>query len=224
MDARARSPLGTWYVYAHPSAGTPPPRVLREIADFVGLHRTLGAARKAARQDAADRLAVLLARGRAQDTVVGAALAECGLPGEGPLVVLTVRAPDSPAAQDGAGIARWALAEALRTVVDLPFVVGCDGEGTAVAVLATTPGATEALAAGLAPVWRRLQALAPATALRAGVSEAVPSGGSWVRTAEQLHVHVNTVHYRIQRIEHLTGKDLSRLEDRIDLRTALLCA
>ncbi|MFH8336489.1 PucR family transcriptional regulator [Streptomyces sp. AM6-12] len=47
--------------------------------------------------------------------------------------------------------------------------------------------------------------------------------GSWARTAEALHVHVNTVHYRIQRIEHLTGRVLSRLRDRLDLCAALAC-
>ncbi|ARH89843.1 PucR family transcriptional regulator [Streptomyces sp. MOE7] len=47
--------------------------------------------------------------------------------------------------------------------------------------------------------------------------------GSWARTAEALHLHVNTVHYRIQRIETLTGRDLSRLDDKLDLHAALLC-
>ncbi|MEU4065658.1 PucR family transcriptional regulator [Streptomyces wedmorensis] len=46
---------------------------------------------------------------------------------------------------------------------------------------------------------------------------------SWARTAEALHVHVNTVHYRVERIEALTGRDLSRLEHKADLRAALLC-
>lgn len=45
--------------------------------------------------------------------------------------------------------------------------------------------------------------------------------GSWARCAEALHVHVNTVRYRIQRVEQLTGRDLSRLEDRVDLVLAL---
>ncbi|MFC9326136.1 PucR family transcriptional regulator [Kitasatospora sp. NPDC057015] len=48
--------------------------------------------------------------------------------------------------------------------------------------------------------------------------------GSWARTAESLHIHVNTVHYRIRRIEELTGRNLARLQDRLDLRAALLCA
>ncbi|GAA2471971.1 helix-turn-helix domain-containing protein [Streptomyces mauvecolor] len=47
--------------------------------------------------------------------------------------------------------------------------------------------------------------------------------GSWARTAEALHLHVNTVHYRIQRIEVLTGRDLSRLEHKLDLYAALRC-
>ncbi|MBF9068005.1 helix-turn-helix domain-containing protein [Streptacidiphilus fuscans] len=46
---------------------------------------------------------------------------------------------------------------------------------------------------------------------------------SWSRTARALHIHVNTVHYRVGRIEELTGRSLSRLEDRLDLRAALLC-
>ncbi|MFE1550887.1 helix-turn-helix domain-containing protein [Streptomyces sp. NPDC058718] len=46
---------------------------------------------------------------------------------------------------------------------------------------------------------------------------------SWARTAETLHLHVNTVHYRVQRVETLTGRDLSRLDHRPDLRAALPC-
>ncbi|MEV5967236.1 helix-turn-helix domain-containing protein [Kribbella sp. NPDC051952] len=44
---------------------------------------------------------------------------------------------------------------------------------------------------------------------------------SWARTAEQLHLHVNSVRYRIERIEELTGRDLSRFHDRVDMFLAL---
>jgi hypothetical protein len=47
--------------------------------------------------------------------------------------------------------------------------------------------------------------------------------GSWQRSAEELHVHVNTLRYRVQRIEELTGKDLSVMRDRTDLYLALEC-
>ncbi|OLZ72254.1 PucR family transcriptional regulator [Streptomyces sp. IMTB 2501] len=47
--------------------------------------------------------------------------------------------------------------------------------------------------------------------------------GSWARTAQELHLHVNTVHYRMERVERLTGRDLSRLRDRLDLWAALMC-
>ncbi|MDX6434948.1 MAG: hypothetical protein QOE54_7314 [Streptosporangiaceae bacterium] len=47
------------------------------------------------------------------------------------------------------------------------------------------------------------------------------TSGSWQSCAEGMHVHVNTVRYRIQRVEKLTGRDLSTLKDRIDLYLAL---
>jgi hypothetical protein len=45
--------------------------------------------------------------------------------------------------------------------------------------------------------------------------------GSWSRCAARLHVHVNTLRYRIRRVEELTGRDLSTLENRVDLFLAL---
>ncbi|PZG11551.1 PucR family transcriptional regulator [Nonomuraea aridisoli] len=45
--------------------------------------------------------------------------------------------------------------------------------------------------------------------------------GSWHACAEQLHVHVNTVRYRIRRIEELTGRNLSTMADRVDFFLAL---
>ncbi|MGH3355686.1 MAG: PucR family transcriptional regulator, partial [Nocardioidaceae bacterium] len=45
--------------------------------------------------------------------------------------------------------------------------------------------------------------------------------GSWSRTAQRLHLHVNTVRYRIARVEDLTGRNLSDLEDRVDVFLAL---
>lgn len=45
--------------------------------------------------------------------------------------------------------------------------------------------------------------------------------GSWSKCADILHLHVNTLRYRIQRIEELTERDLSRLEDRVDFFLAL---
>ncbi|WP_425549007.1 helix-turn-helix domain-containing protein [Actinomadura meridiana] len=45
--------------------------------------------------------------------------------------------------------------------------------------------------------------------------------GSWTRCAEQLHLHVNSVRYRIQRVQDLTGRDLSCPEDQVDFFLAL---
>ncbi|TDO50608.1 DNA-binding PucR family transcriptional regulator [Kribbella sp. VKM Ac-2527] len=59
------------------------------------------------------------------------------------------------------------------------------------------------------------------TELIATLREFLACSGSWSRTAESLHLHVNTVRYRIERVEQLTGRDLSSLEDRVDVFLAL---
>jgi sugar diacid utilization regulator len=43
----------------------------------------------------------------------------------------------------------------------------------------------------------------------------------WSTTASELYVHVNTLRNRISRISELTGRDVTRLEDRVDLFLAL---
>ena len=45
--------------------------------------------------------------------------------------------------------------------------------------------------------------------------------GSWSACASLMYVHVNTVRYRISRIEALTGRNLSALADRVDFFLAL---
>ncbi|WP_033292557.1 PucR family transcriptional regulator [Amycolatopsis jejuensis] len=44
---------------------------------------------------------------------------------------------------------------------------------------------------------------------------------SWSRCANALHIHVNTLRYRIQRIEALTGKSLTSLQGRLEFTLAL---
>jgi hypothetical protein len=45
--------------------------------------------------------------------------------------------------------------------------------------------------------------------------------GSWSRCASSMHLHVNTLRYRLRRIETLTGRDLDRFVDRVDFYLAL---
>jgi hypothetical protein len=47
------------------------------------------------------------------------------------------------------------------------------------------------------------------------------ASGSWHRCAEQLHVHVNTLRYRLQRVEQLTGHGVGTLRERVDFCLAL---
>ncbi|MFG2873652.1 PucR family transcriptional regulator [Streptomyces sp. NPDC048337] len=44
---------------------------------------------------------------------------------------------------------------------------------------------------------------------------------SWTACAAELHLHVNSLRHRIARIEQLTGRDLARLETKLDFLAAL---
>lgn len=49
----------------------------------------------------------------------------------------------------------------------------------------------------------------------------IEQNGQWERAARELYCHRHTLRYRIRRIEDLTGRDLSRAHDRIELWLAL---
>jgi DNA-binding PucR family transcriptional regulator len=57
--------------------------------------------------------------------------------------------------------------------------------------------------------------------LRETLEAFLECSGSWSRAAQQLHLHVNTVRYRIGRVEELTGRNLAELPDRVDVYLAL---
>jgi DNA-binding PucR family transcriptional regulator len=44
---------------------------------------------------------------------------------------------------------------------------------------------------------------------------------SWSRCAQAMHIHVNTLRYRIDKINQLTGRDLARLDHQVDFYLAL---
>jgi purine catabolism regulator len=49
----------------------------------------------------------------------------------------------------------------------------------------------------------------------------IDHNGNWERAARELYCHRHTLRYRIRKIEELTGRDLSRATDRIELWLAL---
>jgi hypothetical protein len=135
-----------------------------------------------------------------------------------------------PAAEPTAGPLRGAL---VRAGYALEAGTGEDGAGGAVG--SSEISSLAALLRGIpAEVTRAYHArlLAPladhdrehGVSLLGTLRAFLDHDGSWSRTAEALHIHVNTVHYRVRRIEELTGRSLALLQDRVDLRTALLCA
>lgn len=47
------------------------------------------------------------------------------------------------------------------------------------------------------------------------------NSGAWQESARQLHLHTNTLRYRIARVEELTARSLSDMSDRVDIYLAL---
>jgi len=47
------------------------------------------------------------------------------------------------------------------------------------------------------------------------------NSGAWQESARQLHLHTNTLRYRMARVEELTGRSLSDMDDRVDIYLAL---
>jgi PucR C-terminal helix-turn-helix domain/Purine catabolism regulatory protein-like family/GGDEF-like domain len=132
-----------------------------------------------------------------------------------------ISAPRMPGALAGAlDEARYSrqLAE-LRS--DPVSVVAADEVTSYVLLLATVPDEVRRTFA--------LRVLGPvldydernAAGLRRTLEVFLECSGSWSKASDMLHLHVNTVRYRIGRVEDLTGRDLSRLEHRVDLFLAL---
>ncbi|MFF4324988.1 PucR family transcriptional regulator [Streptomyces sp. NPDC001591] len=130
----------------------------------------------------------------------------------------------APAGLEGAlREARYALEAARGASPDRSEVTDADSFTTLAGLLTGLPAEVRGAfsARVLGPL--ATEESASAAMLRETLETFLAHNGSWARTGESLHLHVNTVHYRIQRIEVLTGLDLARLDHRLDLRAALLC-
>lgn len=101
-------------------------------------------------------------------------------------------------------------------------IVTADELSSHVALLAAVPD--DVRRAFAARVLGPLLAPAGARADLLGTLEThLACGGSWSRTADRLHLHVNTVRYRIRQVERLLGRDLTDPDDRVDVHLALRC-
>jgi DNA-binding PucR family transcriptional regulator len=67
----------------------------------------------------------------------------------------------------------------------------------------------------------RLYPLADCPHLRETVEALLANDLSQSRVARQLFVHVNTVNHRVKRIREITGMDLTRLSDAVELSLAV---
>lgn len=136
-------------------------------------------------------------------------------------IAVGISAPSTPEALAGAlEEARYArrLAELRGGPVS---VVSGDEVTSYVLLLATVPDEVRRTFAArvLGPVLEYDERTG--AGLRETLEAFLACSGSWSRASELLHLHTNTVRYRIERIEQLTGRSLSNLEDRVDVFLAL---
>ncbi|MBV9094424.1 MAG: PucR family transcriptional regulator ligand-binding domain-containing protein [Streptosporangiaceae bacterium] len=126
-----------------------------------------------------------------------------------------------PGALHEADSARRLAALRARTAPGAVSVLTSDEVASSELLLATVPGSVlrsfrDRLLGPLAAYDRRHRA-----ELLPTLREFLACSGSWNACAVRMYVHVNTVRYRIRRIEELTGRDLSSLEDQVDFFLAL---
>ncbi|MEU2625230.1 PucR family transcriptional regulator [Streptomyces sp. NPDC007157] len=153
---------------------------------------------------------------------VWASVADCepGLPLHGG----TGAAAGGPDALAGAlAQARYAFTSARGTAPDASALVDATALTSLAALLTGVPSDVRAAYSRTVLGPLRTGERAASAVLLSTLETFLACDGSWARTAEALHLHVNTVHYRMQRVEHFTGRDLSRLSDRLDLWAALMC-
>ncbi|HET7356918.1 MAG TPA: helix-turn-helix domain-containing protein [Nocardioidaceae bacterium] len=191
--------------------------VVRMVVEDVALQ--LGTAVVASGRD--ERVVGLLPAAAGADDLLREAFGRLAPGLGGASLVVGVSTPVGPDAVAGAvEEARFAcrLAEARRIPVS---VVTADEVTSHVLLLASVPDEVRRTFAARV-LGRVLEYDARTGAGLVDTLEAfLACSGSWTRTAEALHVHVNTVRYRIERVEQLTGRSLARLEDRVDVFLAL---
>ncbi|NUT37668.1 MAG: PucR family transcriptional regulator [Hamadaea sp.] len=129
-----------------------------------------------------------------------------------------------------------AMADALRQAVNMVQVAmvqgGSDQAGAATLVANDEVTSHRLLLAGVPAQTRQMfcdRLLGPLLAYdRDRHTDLVPTlrafletSGSWQECADRLHIHVNTLRHRLKRVEQLTGRDVNRLDDLVDLYLAL---
>ncbi|MCX5124139.1 helix-turn-helix domain-containing protein [Streptomyces sp. NBC_00347] len=133
--------------------------------------------------------------------------------------------PDGPDANGAAAAGEAAtadLADRLRAVWPLLQACAEPGADLRLGVGARTASA-EGLRASLCQARFALTAADEAVAVR-GVEQLDTLAELLSGVPPEVRgVYVNTVHYRIERVEALTGRDLSRLDHKLDLYAALRC-
>nr|WP_095876645.1 helix-turn-helix domain-containing protein [Streptomyces sp. TLI_235] len=138
----------------------------------------------------------------------------------GPAGRRSLRAGVGPAAGGSAAALRGALVEAAYALESAPAgtVASSAETDSLAALLQGTPPEVRAAFHHRLLAPPAAHDRANAASLLGTLDAFLAHDCSWTRTAEALHLHVNTVHYHLRRVEELTGRSPARLQDRLDLR------
>jgi purine catabolism regulator len=163
--------------------------------------------------------AVIDAAGR--DPVAIAAVARSSLGGEQGVRAAASRPFPAPAIRRAFHEARCAMEAVAIHNGDAPEVASHGDLGAYTLLLSLSDDdALRAYASGLLDSIEGVEGEYGGELLRS-LEVFIDNNGNWERAARALYCHRHTLRYRIRKIEELTGRDLSRATDRIELWLAL---
>ncbi|WP_157253542.1 PucR family transcriptional regulator [Nonomuraea typhae] len=160
------------------------------------------------------------ARELTEHVLAGARRLEAGL-GEGRIALGVSNVTTGPAALSGLiEEARHARALAALSGERVSVITGDDVSSHRTLLAAIPPDLRRSFRTRLLGALEAYDA-ANQTDLLETLQAFLEESGNWTATAERLHVHVNTLRYRIKRVEELTGRSLNSWDERVDFMLAV---
>ncbi|MFI9555093.1 PucR family transcriptional regulator [Nonomuraea endophytica] len=190
-----------------------------------GTHGTSGAVSGVAASDGEAIALVPLAGNSARELIrhvmAGARRLEAGLRGEGRIALGVSSVTTGPAALSGLiEEARHARSLAALSGERISVITGDDVSSHRTLLAAIPADLRRSFRTRLLGTLEAYDA-AHQTDLLETLQAFLEESGNWTSTSERLHVHVNTLRYRLKRIEELTGRSLNSWDQRVDFMLAV---
>ncbi|MFI6903546.1 PucR family transcriptional regulator [Nonomuraea sp. NPDC050394] len=161
------------------------------------------------------------ARELTEHVMAGARRLEAGLSGEGRIALGVSSVTTGPAALNGLiEEARHARSLAALSGERISVITGDDVSSHRTLLAAIPADLRKSFRTRLLGALEAYDA-AHQTDLLETLQAFLEESGNWTTTSERLHVHVNTLRYRLKRIEELTGRSLNSWDQRVDFMLAV---